>query len=117
MIAFPTNMRIWIVAGVTDMRRGFTGLSAQVQMALEQEPLSGHVFFSWPSRRSHQGFVVRWRRTLFVSQTARTWTLHLAEGRGRRGLINSGSVVDVAGRDRLAQGGAHGGFAVGDLSS
>ena len=44
MIAPPANTRIWIVAGVTDMRRGFTGLSAQVQTALEQEPLSGHVF-------------------------------------------------------------------------
>jgi len=44
MIALPANTRIWIAAGVTDMRRGFTGLSAQVQMALEQEPLSGHVF-------------------------------------------------------------------------
>jgi transposase len=26
------------------MRRGFTGLSAQVQTALDEEPLSGHVF-------------------------------------------------------------------------
>jgi transposase len=44
MIALPANTRIWIAAGVTDMRRGFTGLSAQVQMALEQQPFSGHVF-------------------------------------------------------------------------
>ncbi len=44
MITFPANTRIWIAAGMTDMRRGFTGLSAQVQIALEQEPLSGHVF-------------------------------------------------------------------------
>jgi transposase len=44
MISFPTNTRIWIVAGVTDMRRGFTGLSAMVQTALELSPLSGHVF-------------------------------------------------------------------------
>ena len=36
MISFPTNTRIWIAAGVTDMRRGFTGLSAMVQTALEQ---------------------------------------------------------------------------------
>jgi transposase len=35
--------RIWIVAGVTDMRRGFQGLAAQVQTALEQ-PYSGHIF-------------------------------------------------------------------------
>ena len=44
MISFPTNTRIWIAAGVTDMRRGFTGLSAVVQPTLEAEPLSGHVF-------------------------------------------------------------------------
>lgn len=44
MISIPTNTRIWIVAGVTDMRRGFTGLSAMVQTALEENPLSGHVF-------------------------------------------------------------------------
>ena len=44
MITFPTNTRIWIAAGVTDMRRGFTGLSAVVQTTLEAELLSGHVF-------------------------------------------------------------------------
>lgn len=44
MITFPANTRIWIAAGVTDMRRGFTGLSAAVQTKLEQDPLSGHVF-------------------------------------------------------------------------
>jgi transposase len=44
MITLPAGTRIWIAAGVTDMRRGFTGLSAQVQVALEQQPLSGHVF-------------------------------------------------------------------------
>lgn len=44
MIALPANTRIWIAAGVTDMRRGFTGLSAQVQTKLAEDPLSGHVF-------------------------------------------------------------------------
>jgi transposase len=37
-------MRIWIAAGVTDMRSGFHGLSAKVQTVLEQQPYSGHVF-------------------------------------------------------------------------
>ena len=32
----PTGTRIWIVAGVTDLRRGFVGLSAQVQTAIEE---------------------------------------------------------------------------------
>ena len=44
MIPFPANTHIWIVAGVTDMRRGFTGLCAMVQTGLQQSPLSGSVF-------------------------------------------------------------------------
>jgi len=40
----PLGARIWIAAGVTDMRRGFQGLAAQVQTALEQQPYSGHIF-------------------------------------------------------------------------
>jgi transposase len=44
MIMLPAGTRIWIAAGVTDMRRGFTGLSATVQIALAQDPFSGHVF-------------------------------------------------------------------------
>jgi hypothetical protein len=28
MIGLPAGTRIWIAAGVTDLRRGFTGLSA-----------------------------------------------------------------------------------------
>ncbi len=44
MIGLAAGTQIWIVAGVTDMRRGFTGLSGMVQTALEQNPFSGHVF-------------------------------------------------------------------------
>jgi transposase len=44
MIAPPSNTQIWIAAGVTDLRRGFTGLSALVQIKLERSPLSCHVF-------------------------------------------------------------------------
>lgn len=40
----PAGTRIWIVAGATDLRRGFVGLSAMVQTVLEQNPFSGHVF-------------------------------------------------------------------------
>jgi transposase len=44
MIALPSGTTIWIAAGFTDLRRGFTGLSAIVQTTLEQNPFSGHVF-------------------------------------------------------------------------
>jgi transposase len=44
MIALPTGTQIWIAGGVTDLRRGFTGLSATIQTALKENPFSGHVF-------------------------------------------------------------------------
>jgi transposase len=44
MITLPTGTHIWLAAGATDLRRGFTGLSALVQTALEQDPFAGHVF-------------------------------------------------------------------------
>ena len=44
MIGPPSNTQIWIAAGVTDLRRGFNGLSALVQTKLEKSPMSGQVF-------------------------------------------------------------------------
>jgi transposase len=44
VIELRAGTKIWLAAGVTDMRRGFDGLSAQVQTVLEQQPFSGHVF-------------------------------------------------------------------------
>ena len=44
MIGLPAGTRIWIVAGVTDMRRGFVGLSGMVQTALQENPFSGQVY-------------------------------------------------------------------------
>ena len=44
MIGLPAGTRVWLAAGLTDMRRGFDGLAALVQGALTQEPFSGHVF-------------------------------------------------------------------------
>jgi transposase len=44
VIELRAGTKIWLAAGVTDMRRGFDGLSAKVQTVLEQQPFSGHVF-------------------------------------------------------------------------
>ena len=44
MIGLPSNTRVWIVAGHTDMRKGFDGLAALVQTALAENPFCGHVF-------------------------------------------------------------------------
>lgn len=44
MIGLPSGTRIWIAAGITDMRCGFQGLAAKVETALAEDPFSGHVF-------------------------------------------------------------------------
>ena len=51
MIGLAAGTRIWIVAGVTDMRRGFTGLSGMVQTALQGKSILGpSVYLSWETR-------------------------------------------------------------------
>ena len=44
MIPVPAQTRVWLAAGVTDMRKGFNGLSALAEKVLEQDPYSGHLF-------------------------------------------------------------------------
>ncbi|EAA7556259.1 hypothetical protein A6833_00565 [Salmonella enterica] len=44
MIPLPSGTKIWLVAGITDMRNGFNGLAAKVQTTLKDDPMSGHVF-------------------------------------------------------------------------
>ena len=44
MIGLPAGMRVYLACGVTDMRKGFDGLAAQVQTVLELDPHNGAVF-------------------------------------------------------------------------
>jgi len=48
VIPVPSNTRVWLAAGVTDMRRGFNTLAAQAEHVLAADPYSGHLFV-WPS--------------------------------------------------------------------
>ena len=59
MIELPAKTYIWIAAGVTDMRRGFQGLSSLVQTRLEQSPFCGHVFV-FRGRRGCRAFAGSW---------------------------------------------------------
>jgi transposase len=40
MNPLPLGTRVWLAAGVTDMRRGMDSLAAQVQTTLQQSPFS-----------------------------------------------------------------------------
>jgi len=49
MIGPPPNTRVWIAAGVTDMRKSFNGLAALIQLitnplaSISQYGLAGHL--------------------------------------------------------------------------
>ena len=44
MIPVPSNTRIWLANGATDMRKGFNGLSMLTQDSLHQDSFCGHLF-------------------------------------------------------------------------
>lgn len=46
MIPVPSKTRVWLAAGVTDMRKGFHGLSALAEKVLKADPWCGHLFVS-----------------------------------------------------------------------
>ena len=44
MIGLASGTRVWLAAGVTDMRKGMDGLAALAQTTLAENPFSGHMF-------------------------------------------------------------------------
>ena len=59
MIALPPGVRIWLAAGVTDMRKGFDGLAMLVQQQLGKDPFGGQLFV-FRGRRSHLIKILWW---------------------------------------------------------
>lgn len=88
MINFPAGSRIWLVAGVTDIRSSFNGLAAKVQNTLRTAPLSGHLFIFrgrrgdmmkmlWADRDGLCLFTKHLERGHFVWQMIRDEKVHL----------------------------------------
>jgi transposase len=44
MIPMPSNVRVWLAVGRTDMRRGMQGLALQVQETLGRDPYAGDLY-------------------------------------------------------------------------
>jgi transposase len=75
MIAVPSNVRVLLATGHTDMRKGFATLSLQVQEVLRRDPLGGHL--SCFRGRSGNLLKVIWHD----GQGARLFTKRLERGR------------------------------------
>jgi transposase len=88
VIGPPSGTRIWIAAGVTDMRRGMYGLAALVQTGLQENVYGGDVFVFrgrrgdlikvlWVDRDGLCLFAKRLERGRFVWPNASTGAVHL----------------------------------------
>ena len=75
MIPVPTTTKIWLVAGPTDMRKGFNTLAAQVEKQVGLDPYSGHLFL-FRGRRGDLMKVIWWDQ-----QGACLFTKRLETGR------------------------------------
>lgn len=59
MIALPAGATVWLAAGATDMRKGFDGLAALVQMQLAEDPYCGQLFV-FRGRRGDRVKILWW---------------------------------------------------------
>lgn len=66
----PLTTQIWLAAGITDMRKGFTGLCAIVQHTLQRQPLCGHLFL-FRGRRGDRVKLLWWDGTGLCLMTKR----------------------------------------------
>ena len=104
MIPVPANTRVWLAAGVTDMRRGFTTLAAQAETVLKQDPFAGHMFV-FRGRRGDLIKIIWWDgqgACLFSKRLEKGRFVWPAVGEGGQGRADAGAAGDAAGRDRLA---------------
>ena len=83
MIAPPVGVKIWLVAGTTDMRRGFDGLASLVAQQLNRDPFSG-ALFAFRGRRGHLVKILFWDGQGLVLYSKRLEREHFVSSRQRR---------------------------------
>jgi transposase len=59
MIALPAGTQVWLAAGETDLRKGFDGLAALVQVQLAEDPFSGQLYV-FRGRRGDRVKILWW---------------------------------------------------------
>jgi hypothetical protein len=92
-----TGVRVYLACGVTDMRKGISGLGQLAQTVLRQKPTSGAVFASRTSRRQGEAPVLGWAGILPVLQGPAAWPFSLALCCGRDCAADLGAARDALG--------------------
>ncbi len=117
MIPVPANTRVWLAAGVTDMRKQFNHCPAGDCEAICREGPCGFgrersearsilwasVCVPWPPGRSDQDRVVGRPGVVHVLEALGEGPLGVAIGCGWQSDDQRGAIVDALGRNRLAQ--------------
>jgi transposase len=89
VISLPSGTRVWLAAGVTDLRRGMDGLAALVQVTLEENVFAGDLFIFrgrrgdlvkllWWSGDGMNLYAKRLERGRFVWPQATSGVVHLS---------------------------------------
>ena len=108
MIAPAANVRVWLACGHSDMRRGFDGLSSQVQQHLGKNPFTGELFVF----RGRRGDLIKNSllgrpRVVSVQQAPRERAFRVAPGQRWSDFADRSTTVNVARRNRLANAGTN----------
>ena len=64
MLNLPPSVRLFVAREATDMRKSFDGLAGIVRDAMDEDPLSGHLFIFF-NRQKNRVKVLWWDRTGF----------------------------------------------------
>lgn len=103
MIGLPSETRVWLAGGATDMRRGFDGLALLVQETLKRDPHCGHLFVF----RGKRGGLIKvlWhdgQGMCLLAKRLERGPLRVAAHCGRGGDDHGGTAGLPAGGYRLA---------------
>jgi transposase len=81
MIALTSGLRVYLACGITDMRKGMTGLAMLVQQGLSADPFDGAVF-AFRGRRA--GLIkLIWHDGVGLCVTDASGPPHAHSGNGR----------------------------------
>ena len=101
---FPeSQVRIWLYAQPTDMRKSYDGLAAQVRRQLQEDPLSGHLFV-FLNRRKTQMKVLYFDRSGYCvwSKRLEQGQFHAGNGEDKRALTWTDLKLIIEGIDTRA---------------
>jgi transposase len=62
VLSFPSNTRVYLAAGATDLRKSFDTLVGVVRNSLRLGPLSGHLFV-FTNARENRVKILFWNKT------------------------------------------------------